>query len=433
MQADVYAALAFCVNALIMFTGYTFILTLRFRRTTTILVPTTVIGCVCYLIRGSIYVEAVRGGVIMPILIFFVLVLFRDKLLMKISAIVLMEAAEVFSDMATWPLVALTERADDRAQLDIIVRSPEALYARVYYWMILILLIFVLARLWNKFVRPQRLHRNRGQRFILSASLLLCAQVLFLEQMSEMLAEERVSQYVIWLLALVDGIAFLMLCSAFGLFRDSAFLAAEADNLRQRKRAQQKYMDALTAYAASIEKTWSDLYSSVDTLGMLLDYGTDSDVLRALDHMANPCAPPEKGIYAANSLAVNSLVTQKAAAAQDIGASFDCSTSIDLVPPLTEFDACTILSNVLDNALAGTKELPDGRWIRLQLTQRAGLLLLECTNSCAKSRDSAARGREHGLGLRIVQDTVRRNKGTVHLTKDDMFRIVISLPVRRAG
>lgn len=427
MQSTLYASLSFGVNALIMFTGYTFILQPRFSRIVSILAPAALVVTVSVLMQNGIHLPQIRGTLLLPVIIACVFLLFRDRWAVKTAAILLMESIEVFSDMTTWPLTALIARANGRAYLRAMAVSPDSLFMRVIYWCLLAALIAVLIVLWNKYVRLR--HPERSHALLLSTCVLLVTQIIFMEQVFEALSEESVSQPVTWLLIAIDCAGFGMLCMAFDLFRDNAAAAARADALRRRKTAQDKYMTDLFAYTESIEDSEEQLYGSVDQLAMLLDCGTDGDVWRMLDRMREAPAALSPGIYARSSLAVNSLAAQKAAEAKAAGVQLEYRTDLDLVPPLSEFDACTILSNVLDNAIAAASKVRGQRWVRVQLLRRGNLLILECSNPCLRSPFASARGREHGFGQSIVRDVVERNGGSVLTQKDSVFRVVISLPL----
>lgn len=425
LDQEIYAALAFAVNALIMFLGYSFILTPRFPRYVVVLLPTVCVAVGGLLISSLIYEPAVRGTVMMPLLVLCVFVLFRDPVRVKISALLLMEAIEVFADMATWPLAALTVHVDDKAQISAMVRTPEAFYVRLYYWLIAGGITLVLVILWKKYVRPRHLRAEHP--LILTAAIFVFAQVLFMEQISEAISAERISTVDTWVLVGMDFLGSTILCIAFSLFRDDTAVAFTSDTLHRRKKMQEQYMEEIAVYAASIREMRDQMYGSVEMLSMLLDYGTDDDVRRVLESLGKQVPGLGPGIYS-DSLAVNSIISDKEAAARRQGIVLECPASIDLAPPLSEFDACTILSNVLDNAIAAVSDLPKERWIRLTLQRRAGLLIFECINPRVRGRRRRSRGREHGLGLNIVKDVVRRSGGTFHAEKGEKFRVVISLP-----
>lgn len=422
-----YASLSFGVNAVIMFAGYTFILRPRWGRAAAILVPAALIFVVALLMQNGVHVPQIRGPILLPVVIGCVFLLFRDRWAVKIAAILLMESIEVFADMATWPLTALIIQANGRAHLRALALSPDSLYMRVVYWCIMAALITVLVFLWNRYVRSR--HLEHAQALLLSASVLLVTQIIFMEQVFEAVSTENVNQPVTWMLVAIDCIGFAMLCTAFGLLRDNASAAARAAALSGRKTAQDKYVTDLRAYAESIVQSEKQLYESIDQLAMLLEYGTDSDVQRRLDSMLNTPAALESGIYAKNSLAVNSLIAQKVTEAQAAGVELEFRTAMDLAPPLSEFDACTILSNVLDNAIAAAGKVRGKRWVRLQILRRAGLLIFECANPYVRGRFASARGREHGFGQSIIRDVTERNGGSILTQKDGVFRLVISLPL----
>ena len=58
-----------------------------------------------------------------------------------------------------------------------------------------------------------------------------------------------------------------------------------------------------------------------------------------------------------------------------------------------EGDLCTLLMNLLDNALEACRKVEEDRWIRFQAQVNRGILFIQCENSYQGSLRKDGRGR----------------------------------------
>lgn len=424
MTSAIYLPLSFAVNAAILFYAFSSTLTPRLGKLWTILIGVGAILVVGLMVGDELRIPSVRASTLALSLILLVLVLFTDKILVKLSAFVIMEVFEVFADLAAWPFGACITGLTDKGDLDRLIESPDGIFIRSFYWAVLAGFVFVYIAAWRKYVRPQR--HISGDVFLFGVAMQIFVQAAFLTLLFEAFSRDSIHLGLTLALLGVDTFGLATLSYALVLFRDESAAAAKAAALLSRKSSQQRYMDDLSEYARSIDREREDLYAAVDTLSAVLENGTEEEVERELTSLTNRKGLIP-GVYS-KSLAVTSLVAAKAAAAQAMGAEFTCETYLDLAPPLSEFDACTILSNLLDNALRALEKVHGRRWIRLRAVRYAGLLNLECSNPCPRSARFESGRRGHGLGVFIVRDTAEKNGGSLYIRAGKEFRAVVSFP-----
>ena len=118
--------------------------------------------------------------------------------------------------------------------------------------------------------------------------------------------------------------------------------------------------------------------------------------------------------------------TQNASEAQKIEFSYECAP----VPAekIDEFDFCTIISNILDNAVNACEKVAGKRFIHFKIHINGNILFISCENS--KGRDIPVRQRNkfHGHGLSIIKECSAKYKGDVQIEdKGDIFMIQILL------
>lgn len=94
-------------------------------------------------------------------------------------------------------------------------------------------------------------------------------------------------------------------------------------------------------------------------------------------------------------------------------------------------DSIIILGNILDNAMdACKKNLPDKRWIRLEVTYIQHALLIRISNPspAIKPKISMNGYDEHGFGLKNVNTAIQKYNGTMDIENgDEVFTIKIVL------
>ena len=113
-------------------------------------------------------------------------------------------------------------------------------------------------------------------------------------------------------------------------------------------------------------------------------------------------------------------------AAERIALSADVS-----VPEKTgmdDLDFCTVLSNVLDNAVNACKAVPEGRYIRLSLHRNGDVLFLGCENSKSGTERRRETDRRRHFGLQNIRETAEKYGGDVRIDDGtDKFSIRVLL------
>lgn len=133
---------------------------------------------------------------------------------------------------------------------------------------------------------------------------------------------------------------------------------------------------------------------------------------------------PEVGRYSSNP-AVDALLEAKASECEAAGVDLEASVQVPDGCEISDVELCAVLSNAIDNALEACLLVGEGgRWVRVDVRVRAGLLVLEVRNPYAESRaaERPAPGEgpvpEHGWGLGIMDTIARRHSGELVCERD---------------
>ncbi len=99
------------------------------------------------------------------------------------------------------------------------------------------------------------------------------------------------------------------------------------------------------------------------------------------------------------------------------------------IPPegIENSDLCTVFSNLLDNAIEGTKRYSGNRYINIESNVRNGMLALSIVNPVNEPvkiknnriKTSKSDSRNHGIGLRNVERTAEKYTGHLLLSCDE--------------
>ena len=109
--------------------------------------------------------------------------------------------------------------------------------------------------------------------------------------------------------------------------------------------------------------------------------------------------------------------------------------------PIKDVDFCTIIMNLLDNAieeLNRSKDEMSERYVRLQIRWVRGMLMIRCENPCTslpiqstkEGFVSRKRTSGIGMGIPIINEIVDEASGIIQIDQqNNHFVVLISLPI----
>lgn len=182
-------------------------------------------------------------------------------------------------------------------------------------------------------------------------------------------------------------------------------------------------------------KLYHDLNNHLNLLYQLLQEEKVDEAQRYIKEIAEPILALSKkqwtGIDVADTV-LNSKIQEmnERNIMPDINVEFPENSTI--LPN----DLCTILSNLLDNAIEAVEKLDENRKIKLTMRRANFFLFIRVSNPCGQNRKFAvfpATTKEnaslHGWGLRSVKDVVERYGGTMECVNENYeFIMNIMLP-----
>jgi len=234
--------------------------------------------------------------------------------------------------------------------------------------------------------------------------------------------------------SIVSVMLLLLILMAFTLVVQIGFLARKnmdyALEIRQKK-LEGEYYHNLEIIIDSIQKFKHDMQSHSQTMQGLLQqkaYGELEEYFRTVNEKFRRM--PQMHLTANNT--INALLISKVVIAETEAIPFhyhsnDSLESIQFAS-LQYYDLCSVLGNLLDNAIEACRKLDaPRRYINLTIEKRAAMLIIRVENSyngkyqkVSNSYLSDKAGAGHGIGLRNIEAVATKCGGNfrIELTND---------------
>lgn len=243
-------------------------------------------------------------------------------------------------------------------------------------------------------------------------------------------------------LLLVLPFIFLFLLSVFAILLIS--LARETARMNQlsakltKAEMQLEQHKALSALYSDIQGLQHDLSNHMQSLSGLLEQNETEKALRYVQGIANPAKQTGQWITTKDG-AVDALLNAKLHRARDAGIKVWANIQYPDPCDTPRNDVCTILFNLLDNAIEACEKNKDAANRRLRLStkliQNFFVIMVENPSEQAPVKtkrgfQSSKAGILHGFGLRQVKEIAHKYGGMFRVEYEEtgMFRAAAMLP-----
>ena len=180
------------------------------------------------------------------------------------------------------------------------------------------------------------------------------------------------------------------------------------------------YKRNIKAVNASADVIFEDANGEIDEIGAYLDM-LDDDLTNV-----------ETVIKTGNRMADAILNSKLSLAAQkEIKVKAEANIPVSLT--VSELDLCTVIGNLLDNAMDACMELPvEERLIRIYMEMKGNYLYISVINTAGgkkKSNFRTTKGEGHGFGLKRIDMIVEKYGGYItRASEDGAFSTEVLLP-----
>lgn len=130
---------------------------------------------------------------------------------------------------------------------------------------------------------------------------------------------------------------------------------------------------------------------------------------------------------------INLIINTKLIEAQEKDVSISVEVK-DVIGEIEDYDLCSILSNLIDNAIEACEGVAsEKRWISIVIQGKSNMVIIKITNSISKiprikHREFISdKEGQHGYGLKSVKSAVNKNDGVIKFEHDaEMFSVTIT-------
>ena len=203
----------------------------------------------------------------------------------------------------------------------------------------------------------------------------------------------------------------------------------ETERLQMQLQYQTQYATAVQQQEEIIHRLRHDMRHNMTVMKGLVDENNREELTKYLAQYADQLQAMIAFVRT-NNVCVDAIINTKLTYAQEKGIGVICRIDANL-PALREIDYCTLLGNLLDNAIEASLK---------NLTQPEIILEMRCENEqliiCVKNRiDTSVLAKNpklktskdkhdaHGFGVRSIREIAERYDGTVDFYEDNSYFI----------
>lgn len=247
-----------------------------------------------------------------------------------------------------------------------------------------------------------------------------------------------------WMVSIEEDITLfiinLVLIIFFNVFITNIFEAISKNNelknkvefYEKQKNIEYEYYTALELKYNSSRKVIHDIKNHMQTIDSLYESGESKEAKVYLKDMYGLLDSLGQKIYTENKV-LNVVINDKVHLAKKNDIDIKVLIGDVDLSFIKEIDITTIISNLLDNAIEGTKET-ENREITLKIDKFNNFLIINVVNSFKKVKviheEFRTTKENHlGLGLKNIKRTVEKYSGSINIkTSDNIFKINIMIP-----
>ena len=188
---------------------------------------------------------------------------------------------------------------------------------------------------------------------------------------------------------------------------------------------------ALNDIYTSNAKLYHDLNNHLNVLYQFLEEGEMDEAKKYIREISQPIQKLTKTVWTGVDV-VDVIINSKVEKMRNKGISWDIDAEFPKNTNIQPYDLCTILSNLLDNAVEAVERTGKPGNISLTIRKINYFLMIRLMNSCIgknNSFDALPKTTKedktiHGWGLQNVQETVQKYGGTLKFRQEENQFIV---------
>ena len=207
------------------------------------------------------------------------------------------------------------------------------------------------------------------------------------------------------------------------------------------RKSQNYYYEMILASDVETREFRHDINNHIMCLNEIMQNGNYVDAKLYIDQLQNSISQIQKKTYRTGNEIIDAILNYHIQLLNPgvdikISGSYHCEINLNYV------DLCSIVSNLLQNAVEALNNYKDGeRFLKIQFNSGEQIFTMEICNSIPPNSIALMEGMpktikqdktNHGLGLKHVKKLVNKNEGIFKLMiQQNQFRVVVILPINK--
>ena len=194
---------------------------------------------------------------------------------------------------------------------------------------------------------------------------------------------------------------------------------------------QKHYLEVENMYAKM--RGWRhDYRHHIQTMKVHASNGEYAEIDKYLDMLDEDLTHVETVIRTGNRMA-DAILNSKLSLAMEKQIRVKAEAQIPVSLTISELDLCTVISNLLDNAIDACMELPvEERLIRIYMEMKGNYLYFSIINTAGGKKKHSfftTKGEGHGFGISRIDAIVKKYGGYIkRASEDESFSTEVLLP-----
>lgn len=233
----------------------------------------------------------------------------------------------------------------------------------------------------------------------------------------------------LWVLGVIAGLGAEIALLGYTISQEKkAALEEELGKVRHMMELEQAHYKGVEERQEEMARIRHDFNNQLATIGQLIRHGESSDAQHMIRLLADGISSTRENTYCAIPV-INAVLTEKSKACEEAGIKLEVQLDIPKELPVEPLHLCSILGNLLDNAVHGAKTsdaLDPTIWLSSKM--EGDYLFIKVANPSKKPLDKRTEG--HGYGTRILRDLTTRYNGEYWgIFENDCYYATVSILV----
>ena len=295
-------------------------------------------------------------------------------------------------------------------------------------------LIFVMA---VRFFSPIKKEYYMNHRSVIILALINLAAVLVEETLFRLYPEGDLHSLLFFFICTLCLLICLLSLTLYRFLYDYSEKTAKFQYQEQQRADINERLSEVNGMFDSINHLQHDMKKHIDVAMNLFQNGENEKAIEYLGSFKDKFPP----MFSTGCLSLDSALTLRARLMEEQNITFLPELCNLSKLPMKDVDFCTIIINLLDNAieeLNRSREEMNERYVCLQIRWVKGMLMIRCENPCTslpiqKTKEgfvSRKRASGTGMGIPIINEIVDEAAGIIQMDQNgDHFIVLISLPI----